>query len=112
MKNHTSIVQTLSVGFVVTCLTLSSCAADVQTAIDLPASETWKEIAPSELKIVPTRPETSVPKQKESGQPPVDPARAESRTPQERAEARAADPKDSSGVGIIKIPVTGTGSKP
>lgn len=111
-KKNFNMARALGVSFILTSSVLSSCAADSQNAAASPASKTWKEIAPSELNIVPAKPTSSAPKQKESAQPPVDPARAESRTEEEKATARAADPRDSSGVGIIKIPVTGAGGKP
>ena len=114
MKASINIGRSLGVGVsvAVTGLALSSCAANAPTATNSPTSQAWKEIAPSELKIEPAKPEASAPKQKQSAQPPVDPALAESRTPQERAEARAADPKDASGAIILKVPVTGTATKP
>jgi len=49
--------------------------------------------------------------QKESARPPAKPAPGESRTPEEAAAARAADPKDPSGALIIREPA-GTGAKP
>jgi hypothetical protein len=112
MGNRILIAQVLSVGCAAAAFALSGCAANAPMTMNPPAAQGWKEIAPSELKIAPAKPEASTPKQKQSAQPPVDPAHAESRTPQERAEARAADPKDASGAIIIKVPVAGTGVKP
>ena len=111
MKRSVSIVRyTIGVGFVIAGFALSGCAADTPTTINPPSSESLKEIAPSELKIAPTKPEASEPKQKESARLPARPAPAESRNPEEAA-ARAADPKDPSGALIIKEPA-GTGAKP
>ncbi len=101
--------QSLRVIIAFTGLALSSCATEFQTAMTPSTSKTWKEIAPSELKIAPARSEATAPRQKESAQPPTDPSSNAARTPEEGATARAADPKDSSGVGIIKVPVLGTG---
>ena len=112
MGNRIRFAQVLSVGCAATGFALSGCAADAPMTMNPSTAQGWKEIAPSELKITPAKPEASAPRQKQSAQPPVDPASAESRTPQERAEARAADPKDASGAIIIKVPTTGTATKP
>jgi hypothetical protein len=103
-------VRSFGVGFVFAGFALSAFAADAPTIINPPSSKSLKEISPSELKITPTKPEASEPKQKESARTPAKPAPAESRTPEE-AEARAVDPKDPSGAIIIKAPA-GTGGKP
>ena len=110
MKMSMRIVRSLGIGFVIAGFALSAFAADTPTTINPPSSQPLKEIAPSELKIAPTKPEASEPKQKESARPPAKPAPAESRTPEEAA-ARAADPKDPSGALIIKKPA-GTRAKP
>lgn len=96
-------VRSFGVGLVVAGFALSACAADTPPAINPPSSESLKEIAPSELKIAPAKPEALEPKQKESARPPAKPVPAESRTPEEAA-SRAADPKDPSGALIIKGP--------
>jgi hypothetical protein len=103
-------VRSFGFGFVIAGFALPALAADAPTTIDPPSSQTLKEIAPSELRIAPTKPVASEPKQKESARPPAKPAPAESRTPEEAA-ARAADRKDPSGALIIKGPA-GTGAKP
>ena len=110
MKRDMSIVRFFGVGFVIAGFALSAFAADTPTTINPSSSQRLKEIAPSELKIAPAKPEASEPKQKESARPPAKPAPAESRTPEEAA-ARAADPKDPSGALIIKKPA-GTRAKP
>jgi outer membrane biosynthesis protein TonB len=110
MKKSMGIVQSFGVGFVIAGVALSAFAADAPTAINPPSSQPLKEIAPSELKVAPAKPEASEPKQKESARPGAKPAPAESRTPEDAA-ARAADPKDPSGALIIKVPA-GTGAKP
>lgn len=112
MKNRLKFAQVLSMGCAATGFALSGCAANDPMTMNPPAAQGWKEIAPSELKIAPAKPEASAPKQKQSAQPPVDPALAESRTPEDRAAARAADPKDASGAIIIKVPTAGTATKP
>ena len=103
-------MRSFGVGFIIAGFALSAFAADTPTTINPPSAERLKEISPSELKIAPTNPEASEPRQKESARPPVTPAPAESRTPEEAA-ARAADPKDPSGALIIREP-SGTGAKP
>jgi len=105
-----TIVRSFRAGFVIAGFALSACAADTPTAMNPPSSQSLKEIAPSELKIAPTTPAASEPKQKESARPPAKPAPAQSRTPEDAA-ARAADPKDPSGALIIREPA-GTGAKP
>ena len=110
MNRSKGVVQySIQVGFVIAGFALSACAADMPGAMNSAPAEGLKEIAPSDLKIAPTKPEASEPK-KESTRPPAKPAPAESRTPEEAA-ARAADPKDPSGAIIIKAPA-GTGGKP
>lgn len=98
-----------AIGFVIASWVLLACGADTPTKIEAPASQGPKDIAPSELKIVPPNPQPSESQEKESG-PSAKPAPAESRTPEEAAR-RAADPKDPSGALIIEKPV-GAGSKP
>jgi cytoskeletal protein RodZ len=110
MKWGVGIVQSFGVGFVIAGFALPAFAADIPTAINPPSSQSLKEIAPSELKVAPTKPEASEPKQKESARPPEKPAPAEPGTP-EAAAARAADPKDPSGALIIREPAR-TGAKP
>lgn len=103
-------MRSLGIGFVIAGFALSACAADTPTEINPPSSKSLKEIAPSELKIAPTKPEASEPRQEKSARPPAKSAPAASRTPEEAA-ARAADPKDPSGAIIIREPA-GTGAKP
>ena len=101
-------MRPLGFAFVVVSLALPAFAADAPIAMKPPSSQSLKEISPSELKIAPATPEASQPKPKESARPPENPALAASRTPEEAAQARAADPKDpSAGVIIIKVPATG-----
>jgi len=101
-------MRTLVMGFVAAVYALPACAADNATAINPPSLQRLKEISPSELKITPATPDAPAPTQTESARPPANPALAESRTPEEAAQARAADPKDpSAGAIIIKVPVTG-----
>jgi hypothetical protein len=100
-------VPTFGMCFVVAGFALSACAAENATTIHAQSSPRLKEISPSELKMGPMTPETSAPKQTESARPPANPAPAEISTPEEAAQARAADPKDTSGAIIIKVPVTG-----
>ena len=91
-------------------LAVPAYAAD-EPARNTPAkSQGSKEIAPSELKVAPVPPGPPEPQKKESTRPPVKPAPAEARTPEEAA-ARAADPKDPSGALIIQKPA-GPGGKP
>ena len=105
-------MRLFGVGIVVAGFALSACAADSATAINPQSSQSLKEISPSELKISPMTPDTSASKQTDSARPPAQPALTESRTPEEAAQARAADPKDpSAGAIVIKGPV-GTGAKP
>ena len=111
MKRRISVVRSLGFSFVVTAFALSACAGDAPTTKNPPTSQSWKEIAPSELKIAPAKPEAPAPKQTNSAPSPANPGLAESRTPEEAASARAADPKDPSGAIIIKVPA-GTGAKP
>lgn len=112
-NNNTMIARTFEVVFLVSAFVLPGCAADAASELTPPAAQTWKEIAPSELRITPAKPEAQTPKPKESAQPPpADPLRTESRTPETGAAARAADPKDPSGAIIIKAPPTGAGNKP
>ena len=106
MKRSMTIVRTFRAGFVIAGFALSACAADTPTSINPRSSQPLKEIAPSELKIAPTKPGASDPKRKDSAQP----APAASGTPEE-ATKRAADPKDPSGALIIRAPA-GTGAKP
>src|ERR1035437_3819073 len=93
MKRSMSIVRSFGVGFVIAGFALSACAADTPTTINPPSSQPLKEIAPSELKIAPAKPEASEQKQKESARPPEKPAPAEPR-PRKEAGGGAADPKD------------------
>ncbi len=94
--------------FVVAGFALSACTADNATTLNPQSLQPLKEISPSELKVAPPTPETSAPTRTESARPPENPAPAASRTPEEAAQARAADPKDpSAGAIIIKVPVTG-----
>lgn len=60
--------------------------------------------------VAASEPSTPEAKQKESVRPPVKPAPAESKTPEEAA-ARAADPKDPSGA-LIVLPPAGKDSPP
>src|SRR5688572_11551396 len=100
----------IGAAFVIASLVVPAYAADDPTRIAPPKSQSSKEIAPSELKVAPVPPGPPEPKKKESTRPPVKPAPAEARTPEEAA-ARAADPKDPSGALIIQKPA-GTGAKP
>jgi hypothetical protein len=102
-----SITQLIGIAFFVACSALAACAAEPPTPS---LSGPLKEVAPSELKIPPPKPEPREAKPKESTQAPVKPAPAESRTPEEATE-RAADPKDPAGANIIKVPVA-PGAKP
>ena len=97
--------------FAVVALALPVYAADIPTAISSPPLQRLKEISPSELKIVPTVPESPAPTQKESARRSTTTEPAASRTAEEAAQARAANPKDTSGAIIIKVPA-GTGAKP
>ena len=92
--------------FVVASLAVPAYGAEDPTQTMPPKSQGSKEIAPSELKVAPVPPGPPEPKKKESARPPVKPAPAEARTPEEAA-ARAADPKDPSGALIIQKPATG-----
>ena len=104
-------MRLLEFGFVASALALPVFAADIPTAINPPSLQRLKEISPSELKIVPTAPEASAPVQKESARPSATPEPAASRTAEEASEARAANPKDTSGAIIIKVPVA-PGARP
>ena len=99
-------MRLFGVGFVIAAFALSACASETPTTINSPSSQSLKEIAPSELKMAPTKPEASESKQQESAKS----APAASSTPEEAA-TRAADPKDPSGALIIRAPA-GTGAKP
>ena len=91
--------------FVVAGFALSACATDTVTTINRQSSQPLREISPSELRLAPMTPGASAPKLTESARSPANPALAESRTPEEAAQARAADPKDpSAGAIIIKGP--------
>ena len=106
LTQHIGILCARGVGIIVAALALSACAADPAMKINPPLVQPFKEIAPSEIQITPTKPEASAPKPTGSARPPVKPAPAESRNP-EVASARAADPKDpSAGAIIIKVPAT------
>ena len=100
----------IGAAFVIASLASPAYAAEVPTQGTPPSSQSPKDIAPSELKVAPVPPGPPEPKKKESTRPPVKPAPAEARTPEEAA-ARAADPKDPSGALIIQKPV-GSGGKP
>lgn len=101
-------MRILGLGFVIIGLTLPACATHTPTAINPAASKPSNDIAPSELKIAPA---TATPKQTESIRIPATVVPSTSRTAEEAASARAADPKDASGAIIIKAP-TATGAKP
>jgi len=108
MKRSMNIMRILGMALVAAVFALPACAADTATAINPPTPQRLKEISPSELKIEPTTPDASAPTQTKPVQPPANPALTESRTPEEAAQARAADPKDpSAGALNIKVPVTG-----
>ena len=98
-------MRLLGFGFAVVALALPAYAADIPTAINPPPLQRLKEISPSELKVVPTVPESPAPMQKDSVRPPATADPAASRTAEEAAQARAANPKDTSGAIIIKVPV-------
>src|SRR5687768_1849330 len=99
-----------AIGFVIACWGLSACAADTPGAIERPSAQGAKDIAPSELKIAPSKSQPSEAREKESARPPANPAPAEARTPEE-ATRRAADTKDPSGALIIEKP-PGTAGRP
>lgn len=100
-------MQSCCIGIFVAGIAVTACGADTQTTAGRPPSQSLREISPSGLKIVPMAPEASAPIQTEAARPPANPALTESRTSEEAAQARAADPKDASGANIIKVPFTG-----
>ena len=104
-------MRILGLGFVIIGLTLPACATHTPTAINPAASKLSNDIAPSELKIAPATPAAATPKQTESIRIPATVVPSTSRTAEEAASARAADPKDASGAIIIKAP-TATDAKP
>jgi hypothetical protein len=104
-------MRLLGLCFVILGLTLTACAAYTPTAINPVSSKPMNDIASSELKIVPAAPATSAPKQTESARIPAAVPPDTSRTAEEAASARAADPKDASGANIIRAPAA-TGAKP
>ena len=104
-------MRTLGVALVVAVFALPAWAADTATAINPPSLPRLKEISPSELKIAPATPDASAPTQTESARTPANPVLTQSRTPEEAAQARAADPKDPS-AGAINIKVPDMGAKP
>lgn len=103
MKKCISSIQLFGVCCVTAGCALPSTAADTSAPVMPSLSQPLKEIAPSELKIAPPKPEAAQAKPKETAQPSVKPAPAEARSPEE-ASMRAADPKDPSGAIIIKVP--------
>jgi hypothetical protein len=108
MKRSMNIMRTLGMAFVTAVFALPAGAVDTATEINPPSMQRLKEISPSELKIAPTTRDASPSTQTEPARPPTNPALAETRTPEEAAQARAADPKDPSAGAInIKVPVTG-----
>jgi hypothetical protein len=108
LKRSMNIMRTLGMAFVAAVFAMPAGAADTATEIKPPSMQRLKEISPSELKIAPTTPDASPSTRTESARPPANPALAETRTPEEAAQARAADPKDPSAGAInIKVPITG-----